>query len=131
MLLAWCVISTICWGPSGALAAATLENDGTIRITADDGRALVGEIRGLRAEHSALRTVISDDRRRIDSLAAQVDAVADSLRQERDAREALQSAMEAQAKDLQRQVRAERAAGWQRSVLALLLGAGVGWAVGQ
>ena len=54
-----------------------------------------------------------------------------ALGDERTARENLERALKEQVSALQVQIREERAAGWRRSVLALVLGAGIGLAVGQ
>ena len=124
------LLSTTCWW-SCAHAEARLLPDGQVQMTVPDARLILGEVRGLRAENSALRVSLEDERGRYDALAGQLQQVVADLDQERQAREALAKLQEEQVVSLQGQIREERAAGWRRSVLALVLGAGIGWAWGR
>ena len=132
MRLAWCMIWTCCWlscAPPPAIAAARLTEAGRVEMTPDDARLLLGEIRGLRAERAALSASLTDERGRTDTLAAQVEEIARALGDERAAREDLERALNGQVEALRQQVRDERSSGWRRSLLALVLGAGIGYAV--
>ena len=100
-------------------------------MTVRDARLILGEVRGLRAENSALRVSLEDERGRYDALAGQLQQVVADLDQERQAREVLAKLQEEQIAILQKQIQEERTVGWKRSILTLALGAGIGWACSQ
>lgn len=124
------LLSTTCWW-SCAHAEARLLPDGQVQMTVRDARLILGEVRGLRAENSALRVSLEDERGRYDALAGQLQQVVADLDQERQAREVLAKLQEEQIAILQKQIQEERTVGWKRSILTLALGAGIGWACSQ
>ena len=130
LMLLSLMLSTLCWW-SCAHAEARLLPDGQVWMTVPDARLILGEVRGLQAENSALRVSLEDERGRYDALAGQLQQVVAGLDQERQAREALAKLQQEQVAALQGQIREERAAGWRRSVLALVLGAGIGLVCGN
>ena len=73
---------TLC---SRSYAEARLTPEGEIVLSVEDARLLLGEVRGLQAENSALREALASEREDVDRLIAQTEKLMESMEAERKA----------------------------------------------
>lgn len=104
-----CVSLTLC---STSYAEAVLNEDGNVVITVEDARLLLGEVRALRAENTALHEALTVERGDTDRLIAQIDDLNEAFQEERE------SWKEA--------VKHERKKSWQNGLTMLVVGLAVG-----
>ena len=97
---------------STSYAEAVLNEDGNVVITVEDARLLLGEVRALRAENTALHEALTVERGDTDRLIAQIDDLNEAFQEERE------SWKEA--------VKHERKKSWQNGLTMLVVGLAVG-----
>ena len=100
---------TLC---STSYAGASLNESGDVVMTVEDARLLLGEVRALRAENTALHEALTVERGDTDRLIAQIDDLNEAFQEERQAwKEA---------------VKHERKKSWQNGLTMLVVGLAVG-----
>ena len=108
-LMLLCASLIVC---STSYAEAVLNEDGNVVITVEDARLLLGEVRALRAENTALHEALTVERGDTDRLIAQIDDLNEAFQEERQAwKEA---------------VKHERKKSWQNGLTMLVVGLAVG-----
>ena len=100
---------TLC---STSYASASLDESGDVVMTVEDARLLLGEVRALRAENTALHEALTVERGDTDRLIAQIDDLNEVFQEERE------SWKEA--------VKHERKKSWQNGLTMLVVGLAVG-----
>ena len=97
---------------STSYAEAVLNESGDVVMTVEDARLLLGEVRALRAENTALHEALSVERGDTDRLITQIDDLNEAFQEERQAwKEA---------------VKHERKKSWQNGLTMLVVGLAVG-----
>ena len=97
---------------STSYASASLNESGDVVMTVEDARLLLGEVRALRAENTALHEALSVERGDTDRLITQIDDLNEAFQEERQAwKEA---------------VKHERKKSWQNGLTMLVVGLAVG-----
>jgi hypothetical protein len=100
---------TLC---STSYAGASLNESGDVVMTVEDARLLLGEVRALRAENTALHEALTVERGDTDRLIAQIDDLNEVFQEERE------SWKEA--------VKHERKKSWRNGLTMLVVGLAVG-----
>ena len=104
-----CASLTFC---STSYASASLNESGDVVMTVEDARLLLGEVKALRAENTALHEALTVERGDTDRLIAQIDDLNEAFQEERQAwKEA---------------VKHERKKSWQNGLTMLVVGLAVG-----